>query len=118
MTKLEAENITLCRIALVFFLLVVMTACGGDSGGNAPQSTADTDMTTDEVVARYQEKVSAKVGASMVNMMVNDWGISRDQAECLLRDHGITELARIAEGDEEIRAVFDGCGVDPAVAKL
>jgi hypothetical protein len=84
MTILEANNITSYRIALLFCLMVVLTACGGDNGANAPQSTAGTDMLTDDEIARYEKKVSGKVGASMANMMVKDWGISRDQAECLL----------------------------------
>jgi hypothetical protein len=108
-------------MALVFCTFAVLTACSGDSGESAPRSAADDAGMTEEEVARYQEKVSRtvsrKVGGAMVNAMVEDWGISRDQAECLLRDPRVTELERLFAGDPEMQVVFNDCGVDPAVVK-
>lgn len=124
MTRIDARNIVSHRMGLVLLTVLVLTACGGDtgnSGGNAPQSVADDAAMTDEEIARYQEKVSRKVsekvGGAMVNALVEDWGISSDQAKCLLRDPGIIERAQISADDPEVQAVFNDCGVDPAVVK-
>jgi len=124
MTRIEARKNISYRMALIFCMMIVLTACGGDtenSGESPPQSADDDAAMTDEEIARYQEKVSRKVsrkvGGAMVNALVEDWGISRDQAECLLRDPGIIERAQISDGDPKVQAVFNDCGVDPAVVK-
>jgi len=131
MTHIAAKNIILHQMALILFMVLftmVLTSCSGDSGGSAPQPAAEADADaltegalTEEEIARYQEKVnrkvSRKVGGAMVNAMVEDFGISRDQAECLNADPRIIGLERISNGDPEILALFDECGVDPAVVK-
>jgi len=129
MTHIAPKNIILHQMALILFMVLftmVLTSCGGDSGGSAPQPAAEADALTEgalteEEIARYQEKVnrkvSRKVGGAMVSAMVEDFGISRDQAECLNADPRIIGLERISNGDPEILALFDECGVDPAVVK-
>lgn len=120
MIRIEAKKIILHRMALVFFTMF-LAACGGDSGGDMQQPAADDSGLTDEEIARYQEKVSRKVsskfGGALVNAMVEDWGISRDQAECLKSDPRIVDVERISNGDPDVLALFDECGVDPAVVK-
>jgi hypothetical protein len=121
MTCTEAKNIGFHRTVLVFCTIAVLNACGGDGEGGASQSATDDAGMTDEEIAAYQEKVSRKVsqkvGGAMVNALVEEWGISRDQAECLLSDTGATELAQVNVGDPKVLAVFNDCGVDPAVVK-
>ena len=110
MIRIEAKKIILHRMALVFFTMF-LAACGGDSGGDMQQPAADDSGLTDEEIARYQEKVSRKVsskfGGALVNAMVEDWGISRDQAECLLsRPPHQLNVARISAGDPDVLAVI------------
>lgn len=121
MTNLKSRNKGYHRMALVVGTFAVLAACGGDNGDGTPQSAADNAGLTDEEIAAYQEKVSRKVssrvGGAMANALVEDFGISMDQAECLSADSRIMGLERISQGDPEILALFDECGVDPAVAK-
>ena len=108
----------LCGFTAVICLISALSACGNDGGnGSAPPAGADAQALSDEEIARYQKKVARKVGNVMVNAMVEDWGISREQAKCLLADDRFVELERLGEGDPTILALFDDCGVDPSVVK-
>ncbi len=124
MTTIEARSMGFPRLGLVFCVIALLTSCNGgsgESGDSTPQSAADDAGLTEEEIAAYQEKVSRKVssrfGGAMANALVEDYGISRDQAECLSADPRIVGLERISHGDPEILALFDECGVDPAVVK-
>ena len=92
--------------ALIFAL--ILSACGG---GDSP----DASEASDQAIADYQEKVSKKVSDSVVNSLVREWdGVSEEQVRCLLQDLGVMELEK-ANDDPEVKAVFEKCGIDPAV---
>lgn len=101
------------KILSAILIPFVLLSCGGDQGSSGDAETVDM---SSEMVTDYQEKVSAKVSDSMVNSFVRDWGISEDEAKCLLDDIGMADLMR-AESDPEVQARVRECGVDPAVIK-
>jgi hypothetical protein len=90
-----------------------LASCGGDQGSSGEAPAADV---SDEDVAAYQEKVSRKVSDSVVNSFVREYGISEEEARCLVDDIGVADLGR-AETDPEVQARIRACGVDPAVVR-
>jgi len=107
---------------LILFIALGLTACG-DKAPTEEQITStnttrkSSGAATSEQTGAYRAKVSNQVNDSYLNTMVRNWNISREQAECLLGDHKMTEILRGAEKDPAIRSVIEGCGVDPAVVK-
>lgn len=95
------------------FLSLMLVSCGSDQ--NSSGDSADAAMSSEDV-AEYQEKVSAKVSESMVNSYVREWGISEDQARCVVTNIKTSELMR-ADSDPDVQARLKECGVDPAVVK-
>lgn len=98
-------------------LSFALVACGGDKSSADSQSSVAPEIpaTSDEQAERYKSKVSNQINESYINTMVRNWGISRDQAECLLREHKMREILSGVAKDPAIRAVVEDCGVDPAV---
>jgi hypothetical protein len=100
---------------LLFFFL--LAACGGDQ--SSPGESADVGAMDDaamDAAVEYQKKVSAKVGDSMVKSFVRDFGITEEQARCLLEEIGLTDLMR-AETDPEVQDQIRECDVDPEVVR-
>jgi len=99
-----------CFAIIVSFVLV---SCGGDQGSSGESSV---DEATSDAVVEYKKKVSAKLSESMVNSFVRDFGITEDQARCLLSTITTSEMMR-AETDPDVQARVRACDVDPAVLK-
>lgn len=91
------------------FLSAFLLSCGGNHESSGEPAA-------DDAVARYQKKVSAKVSDSMVNSFVREWGITKDQAQCVVSSIETVELMR-ADSDPDVQARLRKCGVDPAVVK-
>ena len=96
------------KFIAVFLLTFTLAACG-DKNDPAAESSADKDA------AEYKAKVDKKVSESVVNSLAREWEISEEQARCLLGDLRPYQLES-ASSDPAVAAVFDKCGVDPAVA--
>ncbi|MBT8443948.1 MAG: hypothetical protein HKN81_01330 [Gammaproteobacteria bacterium] len=105
------------RICFVIVAAFVLVACGGEQSSSGESADASA---MDDAAAEYQKKVSAKVSAkvsdSMVKAFMSDFGITEDQARCLVNDIGASNLMR-AETDEDVQAQIRACGVDPAVVR-
>lgn len=107
---------------LVTCLVLALTACGGkDSSAtstSAPASAengASAEVSNDEEFAdEYKNDVKAQMRRSMNRSMVREWGISEEQANCLL-DNLSTAQLKTAKSDLEVQALIEKCGVDPAV---
>lgn len=96
------------KFAPVLMLALILSACGSGDPPDAPEAS-------DQAMADYQDKVGKKVTSSVVNSLVREWdGVSENQVRCLLQDLGVMQLERANE-DPEVKAVFEKCGVDPAV---
>ena len=107
---------------LILFIALGLTACGDKVPAEEQITSTNTTSNssgaaTSEQTEAYRAKVSNQVNDSYLNTMVRNWNISREQAECLLGDHKMTEILKGAEKDPAIRSVIEGCGVDPAVVK-
>ena len=96
------------KVIAIFLLTFTLAACGDNNDPAAESST-------DNGAAEYKAKVDKQVSESVVNSLVREWGISDEQVRCLLGDLRPSQLER-AGSDPAVRAVFDKCGVDPAVA--
>jgi|SRR5210317_537471 hypothetical protein len=96
------------KIIAVFLLTITLSACGDN---NDPATESETDTFAEE----YKAKVDKQVSESVVNSLVREWEISEEQVRCLLGDLRPSQLDR-AGSDPAVAAVFDKCGVDPAVA--
>jgi hypothetical protein len=92
----------------VFLLTITLAACG-DKNDPATESSVDADA------AEYKAKVDKQVSESVVNSLAREWKIPEEQVRCLLGDLRPSQLER-AGSDPAVAAVFDKCGVDPAVA--
>lgn len=94
---------------LPFLILALfLSSCGGE---DSPVALDDTD----QAAADYRKKVSKTVSNSVVNSLVREWEeVSEKQVRCLLDDLGVMQLEKANE-DPEVKAVFEACGVDPAV---
>lgn len=107
---------------LILFMVLGLTACGDEAPAEEQITTTNTTRNnsgadTSEQTEAYRAKVSNQVNDSYLNTMVRNWNITREQAECLLGDHKMTEILKGAEKDPAIRSVIVGCGVDPSVVK-
>jgi hypothetical protein len=111
-------------IGFVMGPMLVLTACGGENGAaketSAPASTetevaapASKDTNAEE---DYKNEVRAQMRRSKKRSMVGSYGISEEQADCLL-DNLSTAQLMTAQSDPEVQAVIEKCGVDPAVVK-
>lgn len=105
------------RICCAIAVSVLLAACGGEQSSSGESADADA---MDEAAAEYQKKVNAKVSArvsdSMVKAFMSDFGITENQAKCLVNDIGASNLMQ-AETDPEVQAQIRACGVDPAVVR-
>ena len=101
------------KIYFAIFISLILASCGGDQGSTDQSAAGDT---LDDAAAEYQEKVSAKVSDSMVNSFVREWGVSEDEARCVVSNIKTSELMRV-ETDPDVQARLKDCGVDPAVVK-
>jgi len=122
--NISGKNFQMLRVyTLILFMAFGQTACGGDKAPTEEQITTtnttsnNSEAATSEQTEAYRAKVSNQLNDSYLNSMVRNWKISREQAECLLGDHKMTEILRGAEKDPAIRSVIEGCGVDPSVVK-
>ena len=98
------------RLLALLLAIFALTACGQETAPTAQQPVSASEAQA------YQEKVDREVSSSMVNSMARNWGINKEQAECLLSKHRASQLGRV-DSDPEIQAVFEDCGVDPSLAK-
>jgi len=100
----------------VFALCVsfVLVSCGGDQGSSV--DTAGLSRSDDEIAAEYQNKVRAKMSESLVNSFQREWGVTEDEARCVIENIDTVDLMQ-AETDPEVQAQLRACGVDPAVVK-
>ena len=97
------------KSSIAAFLSIFLVSCGGN------QDSLEEPV-ADEAAARYQTKVSDKVSDSMVNSFVREWGVTEDQARCVVSSIKTVELMR-ADTDPDVQAQLRKCGVDPAVVK-
>ena len=122
--NISGKNLQMLRVyTLILFMALGQTACGGDKAPTEEQITTtnttsnNSGAATSEQTEAYRANVSNQLNDSYLNSMVRNWNISREQAECLLGDHKMTEILRGAEKDPAIRSVIEDCGVDPSVVK-
>ena len=101
------------RICFAIFAAFFLVACGGEPSSSGESTDAGA---MDDAAAEYQKKVSATVSESMVNSFEREFGITEDQARCLVTDVGTANLMR-AETDADVQAKIQACGVDPAVVR-
>jgi hypothetical protein len=107
----------------VWFIALVLIACGADNqhSSNSDQAAtqpeqATTDSTLDDAALDYQEKVRRKTSDSVVKSLAKEWGVSEDKVRCLSEDLSITQY-EYANSDPAVGAVFEKCGIDPAVVE-
>jgi len=121
--NISGKNFQMLHVCtLILFMTLGLTACGDEASTEEQTTTTNTTSNnsgadTSQQTEAYRAKVSSQVNDSYLNTMVRNWNISREQAECLLGEHKMTEILRGAEKDPAIRSVIEGCGVDPAVVK-
>ncbi|MFW2404336.1 MAG: hypothetical protein ACN4GT_06175 [Gammaproteobacteria bacterium] len=101
------------RICFAIFTSFVLVACGGEQVSQG--ESADVGA-MDDAAVEYQKKVSARVSDSMVKAFMSDLDITEEQARCLVRDVGASNLMRV-ETDADAQAQVRACGVDPALLK-
>jgi len=111
----KSWQLTIALIA-VLMLTSFLVACSEDSEQAAPSMNNSVSADDDEAAARYREKVKQRVSASVVSSVAREWGVPEAKIECLLADLSLTQLEDAAS-DAAVAAVFDKCGVDPAVAE-
>ena len=110
------------RIVLVMIISLFLIACSEETqtATSSEQATADTEPSTmsaedEEFAAAYQEKVNKTVSDSVTKSLAREWGVSEEKIICLRKDLRISQFEDPAS-DPEVVAVFEKCGVDPAVA--
>ena len=94
------------HILAVCLFMFTLTAWGGENDLSV-EPAADNGATA------YKAKVDKQVSESVVNSMVREWGISEEQARCLLGDLRASQLG-LAASDPTVEEVFRKCDVDPA----
>ena len=108
------------RIIPLVLMAVLLTACGGQEKPLAGAAT-DTEKPaseangTDGAAAAYKEKVREKMSNSVVNSLVREWGVPEADVRCVLAQLKLSQIEQV-QSDPAVRAVFEECGVDPAVA--
>ena len=101
------------RLMLAPVALLCLAACGQSddrTAGDEGSATLDT-----ETVEAYKAKVKTTINESVVNSLMREWdGVTESQVRCILADVKVTQLED-PSADPAVLAVFDRCGVDPAV---
>ena len=95
------------HLLAIILLMFALTALGGE---NDPS----VEPTAGNGGAAYKAKVGKQVSESVVNSLVREWGVSEEQARCLLGDLRASQLGRAAS-DPAVQEVFRRCDVDPTV---
>jgi len=109
---------------LVMSLMLVLTACGWENGAStetaAPPEAAKNDPEqapeNDERAEEYKKDVKAQMRRSLRNGLMRDYGISEEQANCLVENLSVGQL-KTAQSDLEAQAEIEKCGVNPAIIK-
>jgi hypothetical protein len=109
---------------LAISLMLVLTACDGSNdastGTAAPPEAAKNDPEhtpkNDESAEEYKKEVKAQMRRSLRNGLIRDYGISEEQANCLVENLSVGQL-KTAQSDLEAQAEIETCGVDPAIIK-
>jgi len=109
----ENREVTM-KVVFALFVSFMLVSCGGDQG--SPGDTAGLSRSDAEIAAEYQKKVQAKVSESMVNSFQREWGVTEDEARCVIENIDTVDLMQV-ETDPEVQAKLKACGVDPAVVK-
>ena len=114
--KADRMNPLQTRLPLfsVLFLALTLIACGDDGGQSEPAADSVFAAGDDEAAEEYQEKVKRRVSSSVVSSFSREWDVPESKVECVLADLNVTQLDDAAT-DSAVAAVFDKCGVDPAV---
>lgn len=108
------------KFVTALLLVLTLSACGQNGEptepvtNNAGDTPPGSSTTASESVPDLPH--SDVLQESIVKSIAADWGISKTEARCLLKDHRASQLGRVAS-DPEVQAVFKQCGVDPAVVK-
>lgn len=116
---MKAERILPWKSPLPLLAMLVLAssvvACGGDGGQSDPAASSVAAAADDEAAEKYREKVKRRVSSSVVSSFSREWDVPESKVECVLADLSVTQLDDAAT-DSAVAAVFDKCGVDPAVA--
>jgi len=96
------------HVFAMFLLTFALTAWGGENDPSVEPGAGNEG-------AAYKAKVDKQVSESVVNSLVREWGVSEEQARCLLGDLRASQLGRAAS-DPAVQEVFRRCDVDPTVA--
>ncbi len=116
--KAESTNPWMSRFSLLASLILTssLIACGGDGGKSESAASTVVAASDDEAAEKYREKVKRRVSTSVVSSFSREWDVPESKVECLLADLSVTQLED-AGSDATVAAVFDKCGVDPAVVE-
>lgn len=121
MTSLAEISEKVCAIAMLTTVTLALAGCGGGSDDKSPTGSTPASASTneqgisDEQIARYKERVSRRFGNAIANALAKDLSISVAEAECLMADDNFIDIERLGVDNPAIAALFDRCGVDPAV---
>ena len=114
---MKAESMSAWKSRLPLLALVILAsslfACG--EGRSEPPANSVVPTGDDEVAEKYREKVKRRVSSSVVSSFSREWDVPESKVECVLADLSVTQLDDAAT-DTAVAAVFEKCGIDPAVA--
>lgn len=107
------------KIVTFSLLAVVLSACGGQDepatvAATEAEQVASEASGLDESAAAYQARVQNKVSDSVVNSLAREWAVSQEDVRCVLGRLKLSQIQRV-NSDPDAQAVFEQCGVDPAV---
>lgn len=119
--------INLLISGLAVSMMLALTACGEETGTapetSVPAASVNKDAETptqpalsDERQQAYKDKVRAQMKKSLKNGLVRDYGITEEQADCLVENLSTSQL-KTAQSDLEVQAIIEACGVDPSLIK-
>ena len=111
-------------VAFLLALSICISSCGSGESGDQGQAqmVENEDRSSgmsEKERAAYKAKVSKRMGKVTFNAAVKELGavgVSETQVKCLLKDHSYVTLS-IKKDTPEVKAAFEGCGVDMAQLK-
>jgi len=108
------------KIAPLILLAALLCACGDDStpasgaAAQPEQASSEASSSDDRAADEYRAKVQSKMRDSAVNSLAREWSVPRENVRCVLGKVKISQVEQ-ANTDPAVKAVFEECGVDPAV---
>lgn len=97
------------HVLAILLLTFALTAWAGENDRSIETTASNGGA------GAYKAKVGKQVSESVVNSLVREWGVSEEQARCLLGDLRASQLGRAAS-DPAVQEVFRRCDVDPTMA--